>query len=181
MKNCIKCGELKEISDFHINKKMKDGHLNKCKICATEHQKSYYKEKILDKDFREAEKKRNSEKYRRLKYRERYSGKYNPNYYKIKKTINRIKFFNKFPEKKKCYSLSSDLPRESGHNNHHWSYNIEHAKDIIKIPKPHHHLLHRHMIYDQSFMMYRDSSGNLLDTKQSHIDLLHKILDEDSR
>ena len=32
-KRCTKCGEVKEISEFHINKKVKDGRHNSCKEC----------------------------------------------------------------------------------------------------------------------------------------------------
>lgn len=33
MKNCIKCGVEKPLSEYYIGKKMKDGHLNTCKEC----------------------------------------------------------------------------------------------------------------------------------------------------
>ena len=33
MKKCIRCGENKGISEFHKHKAMKDGHLNKCRVC----------------------------------------------------------------------------------------------------------------------------------------------------
>lgn len=34
MKPCIKCGETKPLDQFHKHPKMKDGHLNKCAVCA---------------------------------------------------------------------------------------------------------------------------------------------------
>jgi hypothetical protein len=176
MKKCIKCGELKELFDYHIHKKMGDGHLNKCKVCVRDYVRSHTKEKMLDETFRESEKQRHREKYHRLDYKE----KHKPT--KERKRLETFKYENKYPEKVLARNNSSHLHSiVKGNHLHHWSYNLEHSKDVIELEPKKHYLLHRHMIYDQSFMMYRDSSGNLLDTKQSHIDLLNKILDEDSR
>ena len=32
-KQCIKCGQFKQLAGFYKHKQMKDGHLNKCKFC----------------------------------------------------------------------------------------------------------------------------------------------------
>jgi len=37
MKSCINCGKLKELEDYYVHPKMKDGHLNKCKACCKLH------------------------------------------------------------------------------------------------------------------------------------------------
>jgi hypothetical protein len=52
---------------------------------------------------------------------------------------------------------------------HHWSYNEEHASDIIWLTKKHHNKAHRFIVYDQERKMYRRYDNNiLLDTKETH-------------
>ena len=57
-----------------------------------------------------------------------------------------------------------------GNNLHHWSYNDEHFKDVIELNVKDHAMVHRHIIYDQERMMYRDLDGVLLDTRERHIE-----------
>ena len=49
-KVCIKCGMEKPMSEFGLNRKMKDGHRNECKSSCTNYSKEYYRRKKKDKD-----------------------------------------------------------------------------------------------------------------------------------
>lgn len=42
MKTCKKCNEEKPLSEFHKDRKLKDGHSNKCKECAIARAKEHY-------------------------------------------------------------------------------------------------------------------------------------------
>ena len=44
MKKCSKCGELKPISEFAINKLRKDGHASDCKYCRKIYRDKHYQE-----------------------------------------------------------------------------------------------------------------------------------------
>lgn len=59
-------------------------------------------------------------------------------------------------------------PQTKGNHLHHWSYNIEHAKDVIELSIKDHATAHRFMVYDQERKMYRKLTGELLDTKEGH-------------
>lgn len=55
MKKCFKCGIEKELSEFYLHKKMKDGHLNKCKVCTKKDTMEHRKENIKKKTYRDWE------------------------------------------------------------------------------------------------------------------------------
>jgi hypothetical protein len=172
MKVCFKCGINKSIGSFYIHKQMADGHLNKCIDCTKSDVKKRTAVLINDSDWVESEKKRHREKYYRLNYKE----KHKPSYENKKKAMT--KYYLKFPEKKKCRNIKSSLkPKVKGNNLHHWSYNIEHAKDVIELNVSNHNKAHRFLKYDKSTFMYKDLNGNLLNTKQLHLDYINKVIE----
>ena len=64
-KTCKKCGEVKELTLFYKDKNLKDGHMNLCKECHTEHQKKRYQENRLEKiEYQKKYAKKNAEQIR---------------------------------------------------------------------------------------------------------------------
>ena len=197
-KVCLECKIDKSISEYYKNKMMRDGYVNKCKDCAKKY--SRQREKILKEDSKWVEKElfRSREKYHRL-YSTTDKSKIDENYNRIwmtqdeipkrkrdvknewrrnnpEKEKTRSKLYReRYPEKCKAHGKSQYLPCAIGNQLHHWSYNEEHWKDCIELNVANHALLHRYIKYDQERYMYRNLDGILLDTKQSHIDLLESL------
>ena len=171
MKKCFKCGIIKELSDYYKHPQMLDGHLNKCKDCTKRDTKLRADILMEDSDWYESEKKRHRDKYHRLGYKD----KHKPTYEQKKKAMDTYK--EKYPEKLLAKNKSQHLkPVVNGNHLHHWSYNIEHAKDIIELAPEVHATVHRYIVYDQERMMYRDAkSGLLLDTRIHHLNFLDRL------
>ena len=159
IKQCFKCGELKELTEFYKHKQMVDGHLNKCKSCTKNDVHENYSKNSKDQLFVEQERKRGRNKYHRLYHG---TGKSKP------KSISRYRIL--YPEKINAKNNCSHIkPPQPGLEKHHWSYNEEHYKDLIFLTKKHHMKAHRFIVYDQERMMYRRYDTNeLLDTKEKH-------------
>jgi hypothetical protein len=149
---------------------MTDGHLNKCKDCTKNDVRIREGQLKKDPEWVRSERERHRNKYYRLNYKD----KHKPSKEQKKKIMKR--YYEKYPEKLEARNKCAHIKKEKGYNNHHWSYNKEHYKDIIVLKESEHFLLHRYLIYDQERMKYRSavttksfSSGELLDTKESHL------------
>jgi hypothetical protein len=150
---------------------MGDGHLGKCKDCTKSDSKKRALELSNNTEWLQKEKDRVREKYHRLNYR---------GINKPSKESNKIRMLNygiKYPEKIKVRRLKGKMKSEiKGNHLHHWSYNIEHAKDVIELSIADHNTAHRFMIYDQERFMYRTLEGVLLDTKESHLNYINSFI-----
>lgn len=170
-KICFKCNEDKPLSEYYKHKQMGDGHLNKCKSCTKKDTKERTEINISTPEGLEKERARHRDKYYRLDYRE----KHKPTSEKKKEFMKRYR--EKYPEKYKAKNISQRLiPLIFGNEFHHWSYNIEHAKDVIELSPRDHAKIHRFIKYDQKTFMYKDLNGNLLDTREKHQELIDKVL-----
>jgi hypothetical protein len=170
-KICFKCNIDKPLSEYYVHPQMGDGHLNKCKDCTKKDTQNRTNILMKSPEFVQSEKDRGRLKYHRLGY----VNKYKPTKESKKEIMRR--YYEKYPEKKIAGIVSQRIfPRIKGNNMHHWSYNKEHLKDVIELSVKDHNTAHRFIIYDQERMMYRTLNGELLDTKERHIEYINKVI-----
>lgn len=159
MKKCFKCGVKKPLTEFYKHPQMGDGTLGKCKTCNKQDSIKQYRKMAVDPAWKESERTRGREKYRRL-----YTGTGRAN-----ADCNQ-RWLQKYPEKQKAILACSNLVKPApGLEKHHWSYNDQHFKDVIWLSKKHHMKGHRFLVYDSEQKMYRRYDNNeLLETKTRH-------------
>ena len=167
-KLCFGCGILKDISHFYKNSAMLDGYINKCKLCVKiDHQNrlnKIYSDPLLKEEHN-----------KKIRQRRKIAG------YKQKpKTKEKIKSYRftynkKYPEKAKANRAARDIKKEPGCNNHHWSYKIDYWTDVISLKIEDHTFVHRYIKYDSVEMCYRSHSGELLNSKELHLNYITEI------
>jgi hypothetical protein len=156
LKTCFKCGETKDVDEFYRHPRMSDGRLGKCKSCTKKDVELNIKRKKKDPIWLKKEAARCREKSKRL-------GKPASS----NNSLRGKKYKERYPEKYYCKMLAHRLPCLDGHNLHHWSYNSEHAKDVIMLSIEDHAKVHRYMNYDQERKMYRTLGGVLIDSREA--------------
>ena len=157
MKKCIRCENVKDLNDFYVHPKMRDGHLNKCKSCCKEVADLREKKLRENPEFCEKERLRSIERYNRLGYREKQYDHSKLISYKTGKYKN----------------LSRDLKLSADDNAHHWNYNL--IDDVIIINKKLHRFIHRYLVLNETTLTFETIEGNLLDTKEKHLSYIEKI------
>ena len=162
MKKCFKCQKELPLTEFYKHPKMPDGHVNKCKECNKNDVRGNYLVNLKKEGYIEKERERGRNKHHRLysKALKKYTHKF----------FDGLNYSQRYPEKKLAASKSQRMKKPfDGAEKHHWSYNLEHAKDVIWLSKKEHMKAHRFIVYDQERFMYRRCDTNvLLDTKESH-------------
>ena len=153
-KKCFKCGEVKSLDDFYKHKKMRDGHLNKCKECNKKDTMDRYNRLIETPEFLNSERARHREKYRRLGYREKQR-EWDKN-----KAWKGSVFYK---------SQNKKMNTPNGYEVHHWNYNDEFMMDVIFLKIREHHKAHKLIDLDIELRCYKTKDGELLDTKEKHI------------
>ena len=155
-KVCFKCNTPKELKDFYKHPKTKDGYLGKCKVCTKLDSKITTEKLISTPEGLEKERERHRNKYYRLNYKEK------------QKIWNEKRPYTKNSLYK---NLSKKLKTEKGIELHHWNYSNEYIEDVFFLKIKEHRQSHTFLIKTEN-NIFSDLNGNLLDTREKHLNYL---------
>jgi len=157
MKKCFKCGLEKLLTEYYTHKQMKDGHLNKCKVCTKNDTKIQLEKITSNPEGLEKERARHRDKYIRLGYKDK----------------QKIWDKNKPWKNTQVYkNLNREFNVKKGFEIHHWNYNDNYLKDIFIMNIKQHRQSHRFLILDIENKIFKTLNGNYLTTKDSHKEYL---------
>lgn len=152
-KKCFKCNEEKLTSEFYAHKQMKDGLINKCKDCCKKESKDSYNKNFLNNEWVEKERKRCVEKNKRLLYNTKY---------KLDSLFADSIYKN----------LSRNYKIKKPNQIHHWNYNSGFENDFVVLDIIEHKKAHKFIFRKKGEYLFSDENGNVLDTKEKHINYL---------
>jgi len=149
-KQCICCQEIKPLSEFHKHSQMKDGHINKCKMCVCAYVSKWAKSeagKLSNKRYRHSKKGKisrhrygNSDKKRaaRMRAYPKYYAAHQPQAKAHAQIMIAVRAGRlPRPDTLPCYYCN-----EMAKHYHHPSYELEHRLDVIPVCVKCHNFFH---------------------------------------
>lgn len=144
-KRCCNCKQIKSLSEFHKNRRTKDGRQTTCKSCKKSYdqrpeRKAYFK--AYEKKYQQSEHgkaiRRNCEQSPKCRaYRKRYQNSsyaHHPNYRKARSKVSHLVKTSKLPRPDTLLCHYCQKPARQYH--HYLGYKPEHWLDVVPACQP---------------------------------------------